>query len=350
MAATRTHYAAVGLFCGMACATMYFLSTTNSGARIARAHLRPAPTYEATLLAFGDVNLGRSLGQLILRDAVHYPFEKFGRDTADIYFVNLESTLSEQQGETESPASNYVFTGPPIGAVTLAGAGVTHVATANNHTYDYGERAALETIGHLDRANIAHVGTAAAPEHVFEPLWVEKNGLRIALFAVTDFMNTGGAWRTHVASTDTALLFPKMRDAASTADALVISIHGGDEYAEVPSERMRRFMHACLRQGATVVLGHHPHVSYGIEKADGRYIVASLGNFVFHQPQREWTQLSYGVLFAFSKKDGRTAVSLKRIIPVAVGFQPARISDAGVRGKLLARTQLYSTFSLTPFH
>ncbi len=346
----RTHHTAFGLFCGMACATALFLSTTNTSARIARKLTRPAPTYEATLLAFGDVNLGRSLGQVLLKDAVHYPFEKFERDTADIYFVNLESTLSDQNGETESPESNYVFTGPPIGAVTLAKAGVTYAATANNHAYDYGERAALETIDHLDRANIAHVGTAKAAEHVFEPLWIEKNGLRIALFAVTDIMNTGWGWRTHVASTDTALLFPKMRTAASTADAMVISIHGGDEYAEVPSDRMRRFMHACLRQGATVVLGHHPHVPYGIERLDGRYIVASLGNFVFHQPQREWTQLSYGVLFTFSKKDGKTAVSLKRIIPIAVGFQPARISDAGVRGKLLARTQRYSSISLTQYH
>lgn len=346
----RAHHTALFLFCGMVGATVFFYTTNNSADRIVRHRLRPAPSCRADLLAFGDVNLGRSLGQRILKDEVHYPFEKMAGDSADIYFVNLESTLSEQQGETESPGSNYVFTGPPAGAQTLSGAGITCVATANNHAYDYGEQAALETLDHLDAANIAHIGTAKTGDHVFEPLWIERNGIRFALFAVTDFMNIGGAWRTHVASTDSALLFPKIREAAVLADAIVVSVHGGNEYAEVPSERMEAFMHACVKQGASLVLGHHPHVSYGIEKVDGRFIVASLGNYVFSQPQNEWTQLSYGVLFSFSKKDGTTTVSLKRIIPIDVGFQPSRISDAGVREKLFARTQRYSTIPLTEFH
>jgi poly-gamma-glutamate capsule biosynthesis protein CapA/YwtB (metallophosphatase superfamily) len=346
----RTHHTALLLFGGMICATAFFYETNNSADRVVRRRSRPAPSREASLLAFGDVNLGRSLGRKILNDAVHYPFEKFSGDSADIYFVNLESTLSEQHGETESPESNFVFTGPPLGAETLAGAGITCVATANNHAYDYGERAALETIDHLDQTNIAHVGTAKDPGNVFEPLWIEKNGIRFAFFAVTDFMNGGRTWRDHVASTDTARLFPKIREAAAAADAVVVSIHGGDEYAEVPSVRMNRFMHSCLDQGAAVVLGHHPHVPYGIEEHGGRYIVTSLGNFVFYQPQNEWTQVSYGVVFHFSKHGARTTVALTRIIPVTVGFQPMRIGDAGERRKLFSRVQRYSTISLTQFH
>jgi poly-gamma-glutamate capsule biosynthesis protein CapA/YwtB (metallophosphatase superfamily) len=346
----RTRHTVMLLVCGMACATTYFHATTNVYDRVSRQVSRRAASHEASLLAFGDVNLGRSLGQVILAAGSRYPFEKFVRDSADIYFVNLESTLSEQHGETESPESNYIFTGPPLGAEALALAGITCVATANNHAYDYGERAMRETIENLDKVNIAHCGSAQETANVFEPLWIEKNGIRFAFFAVTDFMNAGKQWREHVASTDTAKLFPKLREAAGCADAVVISIHGGDEYADVPSGRMNRFMHACLSQGVAVVLGHHPHVPYGIEEIKGRYIVSSLGNFVFHQPQNEWTQLSYGVVFQFSKKAAATSVRLKEIIPVAVGFQPMQIIDADVRGKLLARVQKYSTISLTQFH
>ncbi len=345
----RTHNAALLMFGGMVCAASYFYATTNSADRVVRRRTRPAPSLQASLLAFGDVNLGRALGQKILHDAVQYPFEKFCEDSADIFFVNLESTLSEQHGETESPASNYIFTGPPLGAATLSGAGITCVATANNHAYDYGERAVLETIDNLDEANIAHIGSSRAPEHVFEPLWIEKNGIHFAFFAVTDIMNNGRMWRAHVASTDTAGLFPKIREAAAAADAVVVSVHGGDEYADIPSHRMEQFMHACVAQGAAVVLGHHPHVPYGIEEYGGRYIVSSLGNFVFHQPQNEWTQVSFGVEFQFSKIGRATTVSLIRVIPVAVGFQPAHISNASVRGKLLSRMRRYSTISLTQF-
>jgi poly-gamma-glutamate capsule biosynthesis protein CapA/YwtB (metallophosphatase superfamily) len=346
----RRFHTVLVLFCGMACAAGYFWLTDRAADHASVIRTRPAPSYQATLLAFGDVNLGRWLGQKIQSKAIHYPFERFYADTADIFFVNLESTLSDQRGETESPSSNYVFTGPPLGAATLAGGGITCAATANNHAYDYGERAVLETIDNLDDANIAHVGSAKAAENLYEPLWIEKHGIRFAFFAVTDLMNGGQKWKVHVAATDTAKLFPKIREAAHHADAIVVSVHGGDEYAEVPSRRMHAFMHACVSQGAAVVLGHHPHVPYGIEETGGRFIVASLGNFVFFQPQNEWTQLSYGVLFQFTKKGKATIVSLKRIIPITVGFQPARITDAVGRKKLLTRMQRYSTISLTQLH
>ena len=46
-----------------------------------------------TLLAFGDVNLGRMVGQKIINGEVDFPFEKISlrRDSADIVFANLES-------------------------------------------------------------------------------------------------------------------------------------------------------------------------------------------------------------------------------------------------------------------
>ena len=37
----------------------------------------------------------------------------------------------------------------------------------------------------------------------------------------------------------------------------------------------------AIDNGADLVLGHHPHVLQGIENYKGKYIVYSLGNFVF---------------------------------------------------------------------
>jgi poly-gamma-glutamate synthesis protein (capsule biosynthesis protein) len=39
--------------------------------------------------------------------------------------------------------------------------------------------------------------------------------------------------------------------------------------------------HAAIDAGATLVIGHHPHVLQGVEVYQGRYIVYSLGNFCF---------------------------------------------------------------------
>jgi hypothetical protein len=76
-----------------------------------------APPEELTLIAGGDVSFGRGLGQELLRDPQHDPFAPSATllASADARFVNLESQLSDQRGETQSPFMELVFTGPPAG-------------------------------------------------------------------------------------------------------------------------------------------------------------------------------------------------------------------------------------------
>ena len=68
--------------------------------------VQPEPDQEEvriTLLAVGDINLGRKAGQIILDGDIDYAFE-FVSDiisSADIAFGNLESTISDQGGETK---------------------------------------------------------------------------------------------------------------------------------------------------------------------------------------------------------------------------------------------------------
>lgn len=65
----------------------------------------PEPEKRLKLMAFGDVNLGRAVGQELLKGKVDYPF-KMVKDSlahADVVFANLESQLTEQKGETQHP-------------------------------------------------------------------------------------------------------------------------------------------------------------------------------------------------------------------------------------------------------
>ncbi|MBI3587308.1 MAG: CapA family protein, partial [Ignavibacteriales bacterium] len=78
-------------------------------------------TAQIRVLLFGDVNLGRTVGQELLKGNLDFPF-KLVKDTlakSDIVFVNLESQLSEQGGETQSPQYDLIFCGPPCGAKAL---------------------------------------------------------------------------------------------------------------------------------------------------------------------------------------------------------------------------------------
>ena len=302
-----------------------------------------------TLLAFGDVNLGRLVGQKILGKDIQYPFAKISlaKGAVDLVFANLESQLSDQRGETQDPAHNMIFTGPPNGAESLKSFGFTLVSTANNHAYDYGKSALFETLDHLDEANITHAGTGRGGSGLYEPVMFEKNGIRFAFFAISDFMNFEGGWHEYVAMTDTSLLFPAIREAASSVDVVIVSVHGGEEYADEPTKHIRDFDEACVRQGATIVIGHHPHVPYGVEKVGSSYIFHSLGNFVFYQPQLFWTQLSYAVALKFERAGSAVSVTSLELVPLRAGYQPSLLRDSTELAELRSRVQAVSNIPIT---
>ncbi len=67
------------------------------------------------------------------------------------------------------------------------------------------------------------------------------------------------------------------------ADTVTVQIHGGYQFAEVPSVFVRRIARRAVDAGADMVIAHHPHVLQGVEWYDGKLIAYSLGNLVFDQ-------------------------------------------------------------------
>ncbi len=301
-------------------------------------------------LAVGDINLGRFVGQRILAGDTLYPFEAVRDSFAlyDLVFGNLESDISDQDGETEDPTNNMVFTAPPAAARSLARSGIRLVSTANNHALDYGDSAAGETREALRAAGIAFAGTASDTGSLFDPSVVSVNGSRFALFACTDLMNMPGAgWKTRVASTDTARLFPRIRNLRESVDFIIVSVHIGDEYGARATGRAVEFARSTVRAGADLVLGHHPHVPYGIEEMGGRMIVFSLGNFVFSQPARYWTRYSYAFSALIRKDPSGTSIGSWRCIPVRCGFQPAFLGEGTEADSVYDRVYMQSMMSLS---
>jgi poly-gamma-glutamate synthesis protein (capsule biosynthesis protein) len=297
------------------------------------------------LLAVGDVNLGRHVGRVMLAGDTLFPFVAV-RDTFaayDLVFANLESCLSEQGGETEHPRNNLIFTGPPVGARMLRLAGINMVSTANNHALDYGQRGLSETMNNLQDAGIAFAGSARRARDVFEPALIERNGIRIAFFACTAIMNMRPrGCDTLVAFADTARLFPHMRVWRDSADFLILSYHGGEEYREHAGSEVQAFGRAAVEAGADLVLGHHPHVPYGLERRGTGLIVHSLGNFVFRQPGRFWTENSYAVAFVLEKGSDFARIGSVRCLPVKCGFQPAFLPPGPDAERVLDRVRMLS--------
>jgi poly-gamma-glutamate capsule biosynthesis protein CapA/YwtB (metallophosphatase superfamily) len=260
------------------------------------------------LAAGGDVNFGRECGQAILKDGSYDPFAGLSAawTSADARFVNLESQLSDQQGLTQSPRHRLIFTGPPGGADVLARARVSLVSTANNHAWDYGKSALLETIENLERAQVGFAGTGRDVEQAYRPVVLRVKGRSIALFAVTHVWNQppfdAHQGKDFVAWANVDRLRARVQRARREQDFVLVSYHGGEEYVDAPVDRTRRFVKAMMALGVDAVIGHHPHVPQGIGWAGGRPILYSLGNFVFAgHDEKPWTEQSFFALITLKK-------------------------------------------------
>jgi poly-gamma-glutamate synthesis protein (capsule biosynthesis protein) len=305
------------------------------------------PRPDVTVMAVGDLNLGRSLGKQIIAGRKNFTFAKVRPEisSADVAFANLESQISEQKGVTEG-SSNYVFTAPPVAADEIANAGFDVVSTANNHAWDFGDRAMRETLENMRRVGISTTGTGETLDEAYRPAVVERKGWRIGFLAVTGVFNSPfdtSPAHEHVAWADPVLVSLKIKEMrASGVDIVIVSYHGGVEYTPQPTDETRTFARACIDAGADAFVGHHPHVTQGVEWYNGKPIFFSLGNFVFKQFD-PWTDRGLAVRMTFHDGGG-VAVEY---LPVAVDYQPRFLSgDDGA--PLLARLADLSGGALKP--
>jgi poly-gamma-glutamate synthesis protein (capsule biosynthesis protein) len=218
----------------------------------------------------------------------------------DITFANLETPVAPDAG-TGSRA--FVFNAPPAVLGALARAGVDLVSFANNHAFDQGRAGFEETLRRLDAARIRYVGAGPAGR-AQGPVLLEVNGLRLAFLGYAHFFNGDGnacppraAGCLQASELDRARAVEDVRAAAAISDAVIVSLHWGDEYQPQPREADVELAHRLADAGALVVLGHHPHVLQPVElyrRSDGKTAVVaySLGNFISNQSRNYVPELT----------------------------------------------------------
>lgn len=321
------------------------------------------------VVAGGDVNLGREAGQAILGDPDYDPFRHVApiwRD-ATVRFVNLESQLSDQGGETQSRRNRLIFTGPPGGARTLARAGIHVASTANNHAWDYGRKALFETLTLLESAGVKPVGTGRDWATAYKPVVIEANGRSVAIFALTHIWNYGPFEEHHgrfyVAWAKLGPLHAALKRAHAEHDLVLLSYHGGAEYIHAPPGPTQRFLARVMQTGfVDGVIGHHPHVPQGVGWHGERPIFYSLGNFVFagHRSM-PWTNQSFLARLVLTaphqltaaacpyRIDGHTPVPLARGSTESVAFrQHLDEISSYVGGSRIGEPDALGCFPLAP--
>lgn len=246
--------------------------------------IAPQPgTAPVVLTAVGDINF-HSIDGLILNDP-EYPW----KGTIDILrkatilVGNLEAPLSKRGSEYTK--KTWILRADPRTVDSVAMAGFDVLTLANNHIMDYGPIALQDTLAALDNVKIARAGAGMNLNEARQPAIITApDGTKFAFLAYSltyPEIFWANSSRPGTPYGDPSFFVPDIKKAKTLVDHVVVSFHWSDELQYYPSAYQKNYGRLAIDAGASVVLGHHPHVLQGIEIYKDGLIAYSLGNYVF---------------------------------------------------------------------
>lgn len=250
---------------------------------------------EVTLVFAGDIlfDPGYSIMARMLQRA-NGIFDSISEDliaemqNADIFMVNNEFPYSDRGSPT--PEKQFTFRAKPEYADILHDMGADIVSLANNHAYDYGEEAFLDTMDILRNIEMPFVGAGRNLEEASAPIYFIAGDMKIAVVSATqierlDNPDTKGATETTPGvfrCWNPAKLLEIVGEAKENSDFVIVYIHWGTEnqteidWAQI--EQAPRIAEA----GADLIIGDHPHCLQGITYFGDTPVIYSMGNFWFN--------------------------------------------------------------------
>jgi poly-gamma-glutamate synthesis protein (capsule biosynthesis protein) len=243
----------------------------------------------------GDMMLGRNSGNILLDEG---PGALLGGvadiiSQSDLAMVNLEGPLSNR-GKPERKSFTFRFEPPRELAIAIKNMGIDAVLFANNHTFDFGEEAFLDTLYYLEEAGVAFLGVGRYENEALSPFVFEKDGFKANVWGLASFPTEMTGWNgfgyvteqdkagfIHVGKFGTDKLKQRLREHKNEESLNVVLFHGGVEWSRSPSTATRELYTSLASEGADLIIGSHPHIVQGFEWVDGKLIFWSLGNFVF---------------------------------------------------------------------
>ena len=314
---------------------LYALEMTPDGTEAEALQIAPYPSLPFSafstpdeglveLVAVGDILLSRTVEERMNQYGVEFPFAVTGDllRSADIVVGNLECPLSTRG---EPIDKRFPFRAHPRNLAALSWAGVDIVSLANNHLLDFGGEAMKDTLEGLRDSGILWVGAGLSEEEAHRPVIVEVRGVKIAFLAYAAIRWKGSPevpTETRVAFAEIDRVGEDVRRAKEQADLVVVIMHLGTEYQSQPDAEQLAVSQAAVEAGATLVIGHHPHLVQETTSYLEGFIAYSLGDFVFDMPWEE----EGAILRAFFTADG---LERAEVIPVKIvdGVQPRPLLD-----------------------
>ncbi len=266
---------------------------------------------------------------------------------ADHVILNLETPLSTRRDEAIEGKAYVHWADPDKSLDALKALNVSAVSLANNHAGDLGARGLQDTHDALRAAGVAGFGAgenAAAAIRAHRTAF-EVDGEHVELAIVGGFHRSekfedyelyATTERPGVAALDVDAAAAEIgRVRAESPNAFVVAFpHWGYNYRGKTADQTDMADH-LLAAGADLILGHGAHRLQEIERRRGRWVVYSLGNFVFNSGGRYAkygsTPLSLVAELSAERQNGEIQMNL-RLYPIysdnrVTDYQPRLVSD-----------------------
>jgi poly-gamma-glutamate capsule biosynthesis protein CapA/YwtB (metallophosphatase superfamily) len=240
---------------------------------------------QTTVYLLGDILLGRTVMTTSLdKNNLSYPFDKTKDELAkaDLVIANLENPFVSG---CKRDYDSTTFCADPKLVEGLVTANIDVVNLANNHTKNYGEDGLKETIAVLESHNITPTG-------LDKLVTKDINNIKFGILGF-NLVNSG------LSEDDLRLV----HSSSTQVDVLIIEAHWGNEYTSEPSDNQKQMAQKLIENGATVVVGSHPHWVQTIDHINGHPVYYSLGNFVFDQMWSQKTREGLVMKLTFEGKD-----------------------------------------------
>ncbi len=230
----------------------------------------------------------------------------------DILFANLEFTV-----DTNKPPIPYPEFNGSIEYLRYFFNYFNLFSVANNHAYDQGAQAEVETIAEIERNNKLIIGGSTNSKDI-KPLITNINNIPIFLSAYT-MLDNGISYRSNENGYFYFMnFFPKKEDLiekikddlklATNNELKIISLHFGLEYTTKPEKKTIEIARDLIENGVDIIIGHHPHVPRCSEIYEGTnhkgIIIYSLGNFIANHKGR-FPYLDIGTILSLEIKENK---------------------------------------------
>jgi len=201
----------------------------------------------------------------------------------DLNVVDLECPLTLSGSARRKTGPHQKARPETVGLLKHLHIGVA--AMANNHIMDYGSEGIRSTLELCRKEGIQTVGAGSSREEAEQPLSLVLRDRKIALLNMADneFLTTpDGAYRCN--PIDPVRCFQIITRTRQDHDFVVVIVHGGNEFYELPSPRTKQLYRSLVDMGADAVVSHHTHAFSGYERYHSKPIFYGLGNFLY-----DWT-------------------------------------------------------------